>query len=298
MTPSSDLSDFVDLHVHTTASDGTLTPSEVVALARARKLRAIAITDHDTNGGNVEALTAGAGSGVEVLSGVEISTQWEGMTFHLLGYGVRPDGPRVRETFDFLEDCRRQRNPRMIERLQNLGLPITLQDVEQEAGGSLVGRPHFARVLLKRGAVASIQDAFDRFLGRGAAAYVDKTRLSPPDACSIIAEAGGVPVLAHPGLVERDHPGRLVGLVHHLISLGLEGIEAHYSGHTPEQTASYLGLARQLRLLPTGGSDFHQLGEDAGPQLGSGFGSLRVPYACYTDLRDRILTRSPIAGGR
>lgn len=285
--PDQDIEDWVDLHTHTSCSDGTLSPSELVGLASTLGLRAVAITDHDTVAGNPEALAAGERHGIEVLPGVEISTQWEGVTFHLLGYGLRQGGSEVEATFAFLEDCRRQRNPLMIAKLRELGVSITLEEVAEEAGGSLVGRPHFARVLLRKGAVASLQEAFDRFLGRGAAAYVDKTRLPPSDACKVIRDAGGVPVLAHPGLVEREHRDRLEPLIRHLIPLGLAGVEAYYSSHTPEQTAYYLQLCRRLNLVATGGSDFHQP-EEAGPRLGTGFGNLRVPYSCLSALKGRL----------
>lgn len=289
MTPLDELVDTVDLHVHTSCSDGTLTPSAVVDLALAKGLRAVAITDHDTIDGNAEAEAAGRRRGVEVLAGVELSTQWQGITFHLLGYGVRGDTARVRDAFAFLEECRRQRNPRMVERMQALGVPITMEEVAAEAAGSVVGRPHFARVLLRKRVVATFQEAFDRFLGRGAAAYVDKTRLEPAEAFRVIRDAGGVGVLAHPGLIEREFPGQLGALVDQLVPLGLAGLEAHYSGHSAEQTAAYLELARRLGLLVTGGSDFHQPGDASVPQLGSGFGSLRVPYACLAALKDRLL---------
>lgn len=280
----------IDLHVHTNCSDGTLSPTEVVRLARDKGLRAIAITDHDTIDGNVEAILAGRNHHIEVLSGVEISTRWEDITFHLLGFGLQADTRTVRDAFVFLEECRRQRNPLIIDRLRAMGVAISMEEVEAEASGAVVGRPHFARVLLKKRVVASAQDAFDRYLGRGAAAYVDKRRLTPAEAFRLIREAGGVSVLAHPGLVEREFPGRLPALVHHLIPLGLDGIEAHYSSHTVEQTTTYLDLNRRLNLLTTGGSDFHQPGDLSGPQLGTGFGTLRVPYSCFEALKDRLRT--------
>jgi 3',5'-nucleoside bisphosphate phosphatase len=277
----------VDLHIHTRCSDGGLTPAEVVAYALERRLQAIAITDHDTIAGNPLALKAAAGRGIEVLPGVEISTHWDGVTFHVLGYGIDPEASEVSQTFAFLEESRRQRNPRMIEKLRQQGIDVTLEEVVAEAGDSLVGRPHFARVLLRKRAVGSLQEAFDRFLGRGAAAYVDKDRLTPARACEVIRRAGGVVVLAHPGLIEKDHPGRLGPLLEHLLPLGVEGIEAYYSRHTPEQTASYLTLARTHGLLATGGSDFHQR-DEAGPDVGTGFGNLRVPYTCFSSLRERL----------
>jgi predicted metal-dependent phosphoesterase TrpH len=277
----------VDLHVHTSCSDGAMSPAEVVRYAVARGIKALAITDHDTIEGNEEAMATGRAEGLPVIPGVEISTQWEGLTLHLLGYGLHQATPRVQETFAFLLESRRQRNPRIVQRLRQLGIDITLEDVVREANGSVVGRPHFARALVKKGAVRSVQDAFDRLLGRGAAAYVQKQRLSPVQACELIHEAGGVAVLAHPGIVEQDRPGCLPALLGNLFRLGLAGIEAYYSRHSPEQTNRYLGLAREHGILATGGSDFHRPGE-GGPELGSGFGNLKVPCTCFQALRSRL----------
>jgi predicted metal-dependent phosphoesterase TrpH len=277
----------VDLHIHTRCSDGGLTPSEAVDYALARGLRAIAITDHDTIHGNEEALAAGRRAGLPVVPGVELSTQWGGLTFHMLGFGLNRITPHVSGAFDFLVESRRQRNPRMIEKLRDLGVDITLEEVVREANGSLVGRPHFARVLVAKGFVGTTQDAFDLYLGRGARAYVDKERLSPEEACRLIHEAGGLAVLAHPGIVDKDHPGRLPALLGELLSLGLDGIEAYYTRHSYEQLSQYLGAAREHGLLVTGGSDFHRPGE-GGPEMGTGFGGLSVPDRCFQDLQQRL----------
>ncbi len=277
----------VDLHVHTRCSDGGLAPAEAVAYAAERGLAALAITDHDTIAGNDEALRAGEACGLTVLPGVEIST-WRGdLTFHMLGYGLTRRTPLVERTFAFLEESRRTRNPRMAARLQQLGVDITIEEVRAEAEGGIVGRPHFARVLLRKGVVGTFQEAFDRFLGRGRPGYVDKERLTPGDACRVIQQAGGVAVLAHPGLVEAERPAALPGLLEELRSLGLQGLEVYYSTHSPDQVRRYGQIARQLDLVATGGSDFHRPGE-GGPDMGVGFGGLRVPDACLRDLQDRI----------
>jgi len=277
----------IDLHVHTTCSDGGFTPSQAVDYAASRGLEALSITDHDTIAGNPEAEEAAHRRGIPFVSGVEISTRWDGITFHLLGYGLTRLTPRVLEAFAFLEESRAQRNPRMAQKLRDLGLDITWEEVRAEAGDSLVGRPHFARVLLRKGAVRSLQEAFDRYLGRSAPGYVDKQRLSPDETADLLREAGGVMVLAHPGILEEERPGCLPRVLEHLIALGLAGIEAHYSRHTPEQAGRYGALARHHGLLVTGGSDFHRAGE-GGPEMGTGFGKLRVPHSCYDALRERI----------
>ncbi|MHC4308169.1 MAG: PHP domain-containing protein, partial [Planctomycetota bacterium] len=235
-----------------------MSPTEVVDHALTLGVQAVAITDHDTTEGNDEAVAAGRERGLPVVPGVEISTEWNGLTFHLLGYGLKRFTARVKGVFAFLLESRRQRNPRIIQKLQDLGIDVTLDEVRREANGSVVGRPHFAQVLLKKGAVGSMQQAFDRFLARDGAAYVDKERLPPEQACALIKEAGGIIALAHPRLVERERPGSLQGVLEHLFPLGLGGIEAYYSRHTPADVARYLRLAREHHLLVTGGSDFHR----------------------------------------
>lgn len=277
----------VDLHIHTNCSDGELTPTEVVGSALALGLQAVAITDHDTIAGNEEAVAAGQASGLPVIPGVEISTRSDGVTYHLLGYGLRRITERVESSFAFLAASRRQRNPQIVERFQRMGIDLSLEEVLREANGALLGRPHFARVLLRKGIVASVQEAFDRFLGRGAPAYVDKKRLSPEEACDVIREAGGVVVLAHPGLIEKERPEILPLVLKRLLDLGLAGVEVYYSRHTRQQVLRYVRLARDRGLIVTGGSDFHRDSEGA-PKLGTGFGDLRVPDSCFEALRQRL----------
>jgi predicted metal-dependent phosphoesterase TrpH len=277
----------IDLHTHSHCSDGALSPESLVERAHQRGIRALALTDHDTLAGNARALAAGRRWGLSVLAGIEISTQWRGLTFHLLGYGVTRTGGAVASTLAYLVESRRQRNPGIVAKLRGLGVEITLEEVRAEAGGEVVGRPHFARVLLAKGVVRSHQEAFDRFLGRGAAAYLDKDRLDPEAACRLVRDAGGVAVLAHPGLIERDRRETLVPLLDHLTDRGLAGVEAYYSAHDPGQTLRYRDLARQRGLLVTGGSDFHGPGQ-GGPELGRGFGSLSVPGGCWEALQERL----------
>ncbi|HSH69535.1 MAG TPA: PHP domain-containing protein [Deferrisomatales bacterium] len=279
----------IDLHIHSDCSDGALSPEALVERAHRLGLRALALTDHDTVAGNDRAVAAGKEWGLPVLAGIEISTQWRGLTFHLLGYGVTRTDGAVASTLEFLVESRRQRNPRMVEKLRHLGVEITMEEVRARAGGEVVGRPHFAAVLLAKGVVRSNQEAFDRFLGRGAPAYLDKARLDPEAACRLVHDAGGVAVLAHPGLVERDRPDLLVPLLDHMTGLGMAGIEAYYSRHDPGQTLQYRNLARQRGLLVTGGSDFHAPGQGA-PELGRGLGGLFVPDTCWEALEERLAT--------
>ncbi|GAB4254744.1 MULTISPECIES: PHP domain-containing protein [Deferrisoma] len=282
----------VDLHTHSTFSDGTWPPRRLVEEARRVGLAAIGLTDHDSVDGNRELLEAGAELGVAVVPGVEISTRWGQVTFHLLGYGIDTRLPEVRRAFARLARSREERAPKMVARLRELGFSISLEEVAAEANGALVGRPHVARVLVRKGIARDLQDAFDRFLGRGKPAYVDKDRLSPDEACRMIRSAGGVAVLAHPGLIEGEHPGVLGPLLDHLVGAGLEGVEAYYSRHTREQQERYRSMAARRGLLVTGGSDFHEPSAD-GPQLGTGFGNLETPDACARELAARLRDRRP-----
>lgn len=277
----------IDLHLHSDCSDGTLSPEALVERACRLGVQALALTDHDTMAGNTRAVAAGRQLGPTVVPGIELSTEWQGLTFHLLGYGVTETCPEVSTTLAFLLESRRQRNPGIVEKLQRLGIDITLEEIRAEAGSEVVGRPHFARVLKRKGVVRSTQEAFERFLGRGAAAYLDKARLSPDAACRLVHAAGGVAVLAHPGIIERERPNLLVPLLDHLTHLGLAGIEAYYSSHDPGQTLYYRNLAAQRDLIVTGGSDFHTPGPE-GPELGRGFGGLCVPTTCREALEERL----------
>lgn len=278
----------IDLHIHTTASDGTYSPLEILSMARELRLRAIAITDHDTLSGSREALDAGIPPGLEFLTGVEISTAAPHHfsipgSLHLLGYGFDVNDARLFRTLERLQAARRDRNPGIVAKLRNLGIDITLEDIAREAGGGQMGRPHVARVLEKRGVVKSIDEAFNRYLGTGKPAYVEKYRTPCEEAIAVIRGAGGIPVLAHPGLIRGlDGPG-LVDLVSRLVSLGLGGIEVHYPGHGPERTARYGELANRFGLLATGGTDFHGA-INPKIRIGSGFGNFHVPFRLYEEL--------------
>ncbi len=281
----------IDLHTHSTASDGTYSPSELVALAREVGLYALALTDHDTVEGLAEASAAAERLGVRLVPGVEISVKFEGPGHcHILGYFVDPASRVLRETLALLKKARSERNLRMVEKLQALGVEITLEEVVARAGGGEVGRPHFAPLLVEKGVVRSPEEAFERYLKKGAPAYVPKARLSPEEAFSAIFEAGGLPVLAHPVHL-RLPPEELSGYVARLKAFGLSGIEAYYTDHTPEFTAFCLELARRYNLVPTGGSDFHGRNKPD-IKLGRGFGNLRVPDECYHELLARWQARN------
>lgn len=269
----SDLGERADLHTHTTASDGLQRPAENVAMAAARGLGAIAITDHDTVDGIAEALEAGERLGIAVVPGVEISTVAEGIDIHVLGYYVDWRDADWQSKLARLLTLREQRNDMMLAKLNELGLSITLEDVLEEAkaqgkdGGS-IGRPHIAAVLANKGYVASMQEAFDRYLGQDGAAYANPPRLHPFEALEWIRQAGGTSVIAHPGLYRNDE------LVRAVIARGAEGIEVYHSDHDAADEERYLAMAREYGLIVTGGSDFH--GERQGVVFHGEIGSRSV----------------------
>ena len=278
----------IDLHIHTTASDGTFTPEQVVSHAHQLKLKAIAITDHDTLAGSKEALGSGIPPSLGFLTGVEISSSpppfYPGSgSFHLLGYSIRLDDPKLNRTLEKLQQARKNRNPAIINRLNELGISITLDEVRREAGEGQLGRPHIAQLMVKKGAVASIDEAFDRFLGTGKPAYVDKQRVECFKAIEIILDAGGIPVLAHPGLLDYKTENQIDELIGKLKKAGIQGVEVYYSGHTPDQISLYAELAQRHDLLMTGGSDFHGAIQPE-IEMGSGQGDLIVPYELFEKL--------------
>ena len=249
----------IDLHVHSTASDGSFPPAEVVRQAKAGGLAAMALTDHDTVDGLAEAVAAGDREGVEVIPGVEISAQCPGGTMHILGLFVDYHNGLLDQRLAVLKQARIDRNPQIIAKLNALNIPITMARVEEVSGGGQVGRPHIARALMEAGYVSSIQQAFDIYLRMGGKAYVSKFRFPPAEALTMIREAKGIPVLAHPFTLGLGSAFALKNLLIELKGQGLAGIEVFYSEHTPEQEALYLKLARELDLLVTGGSDYHGL---------------------------------------
>jgi predicted metal-dependent phosphoesterase TrpH len=254
-----------------------MTPSEVVHLALERNLRAIAITDHDTVAGVIEAQTAATGIDLEVIPGVEINTAEEGTSFHILGFYIDPRNPPLNERLQTMRDARLGRAHKMLDRLREIGMPLEWEEVQALAGGESVGRPHVARALLNRGHVATVQEAFDRFISRGGPAHVPRLRLTPAEAIRLIAGAGGVPVLAHPA-----HSGpAAVARIPDLVDDGLRGLEVYYPHHSPKDIEMLLGLCREYDLLATGGTDFHGLDRDEGATLGSVY----VPEGCADQLR-------------
>ena len=267
----------IDLHLHSTNSDGTDTPEELVIRGRQIGLKAMALTDHDTLGGVGEFLAACRKHGMTGIAGVEISVAVEEGTgtLHILGYGLDPEHPLVKESLGRVLDGRAWRNGQILSKLNELGLEVAWDEVQACAGEDVVGRPHLAQALINRGYVSSVQEAFDRYLAKGRPAYVDRYRLYPEEGIRMIREAGGVAVIAHPFTWESDERTLEAGLVA-LKAMGLAGVEAAYSEYGPERTVTLLRMAKKHGLLTTGGSDYHGL---AKPDiaLGKGFGALCVP---------------------
>ena len=279
----------LDLHLHTTHSDGSFTPAEVIDLAHKAGVTALAITDHDITAGILEATVAGQTHGIDVIPGVEISSIIGTSELHILGYFLDYQDARLNERLARLRDSRHRRNPKIIERLQAAGIAITYEEVCALAGTDSVGRPHIARVLMEKGVVASAKEAFDLWLADGRPAYVPRELPTPSDAMQWIREAKGLPVLAHPTWV-KPTDGTLTDLVRQLKADGLDGVEVHYSTHTPRQTREYLALAKQLDLLVTGGSDFHGLTKPD-IDVGIGKGALHVPGSLLDKLRNTAAQR-------
>lgn len=248
---------YIDLHTHSTASDGSYPPREVIRLARERGLKAMALTDHDTIDGLPEAMAAGAEFGVEVIPGVEISAESPRGSMHILGYFLDYQSELLARRLGVLKQARLDRNPQIIAKLNRLGIPLTLEQVAAISGGGQMGRPHIAQALLRGGFVRSLQEAFDKYLGNDGQAYVNKFRFPPDEAIAMIRESRGVPVLAHPFTLGLPSADALRPRLIELKKLGLAGLECYYPEHSPGQQAMYLALARELGLLITGGSDFH-----------------------------------------
>ena len=273
----------LDLHLHTTHSDGSLSPGEVLRLAHKAQVNALAITDHDIVSGIPEAIDVGAELGIEVIPGVEISSRLGNSELHILGYCIHWQDPELNRRLAALRASRHSRNPQIIERLRSLGLDVTYEEVRALAGTDSVGRPHIARILMDKKYVTSAKEAFDRYLADGRPAYVARDLTEPADAIDWIRAAGGVAVLAHPTWAKVSGEG-LNALLTTLKGEGLGGIEVHYSTHTKRQTTEYLDLAKRLNLLVTGGSDFHGVTKPD-IEVGTGRGDLKVPEKLLEPLK-------------
>jgi predicted metal-dependent phosphoesterase TrpH len=281
---------FVDLHTHTTASDGTESPTQVVSKAQALGLVGVAITDHDTVHGVDEGLRAGTNLGIEVVPGVEISCNWKTHHVHLLGFYINPRDEGLVSLLEWMRQGRLDRLPRMLEKLEELGISVDQQEVEAEAKGESTGRPHIARVMVRNGVVTSMEEAFDKYLAYGRPAYAERPRPTIIEGIHAIVQAKGVPVLAHPLTVDVSQ-SELIG---ELTKENIQGVEYYYPYHqvsgkseawyaeVPSQLVLIKELARKRDLILTGGSDYH------GPIPGKAdLGAIQIPAIVLEQLRFR-----------
>ena len=264
----------IDLHTHSTASDGLLSPAELVKQAKGAGLALIALTDHDTTNGLEDALRAGLANQLEVVPGIEVNTEIPGAEVHVLGYFLDYQQPAFQHTLQTLRDMRVTRAQRMVEKLRALEIPITWERVRELAAGT-VGRPHVAAALVEKGYANSVADAFNRYLYHGGPGYVPRYKLSPLDACRLIQSVHGLPVLAHPAELSD-----LDTLLASLAQAGLAGMEVYYGDYSPETVDRLHGLTEQHHLIPTGGSDYH------GPNIHpTPLGARQVPEESVERLR-------------
>jgi 3',5'-nucleoside bisphosphate phosphatase len=278
---------FIDLHCHSTASDGTLPPAEVVRAAQQGGLSAMSLTDHDTIAGIDEASREASKLGIDFIPGIEISAEFPYPgALHILGYGIDPAGESLKSLTAALLAGRDNRNPRMVAKLNELGVAVSMKEWEDEARGDVVGRPQLAAILVRKGYVSSIKHAFDKYLGQGAPAYVDKERLAPSSAIAKIRSSGGLPVLAHPVQLRRQNLAQLENEIKKLVDLGLAGIEVIHSDHDARTVELLSALADRWKLLKTGGSDFHGSNKP-GISLGIANGR-RIPREFFDRLREAI----------
>jgi 3',5'-nucleoside bisphosphate phosphatase len=274
----------LDLHAHSNASDGSMSPTALVELGAGVGLTALALTDHDTVAGVAEAARAAAGRRMRFVPGVELSARMEGGTLHICGLFVDDAHPAIAAFLGDVLRLRHERNDRLAARLAEIGMPVTLAEAMEASGGEIVGRPHFAAVLIRKGHAASMGDVFKRILGRGGVAHVFKERRTPADCIAAIRAAGGVPILAHP-----DQTGltgaALDDLVAELERRGLAGVEAFCTPYASQAIQDYRRLAARHGLLCSGGSDFHGAPKPD-VRLGRGFGSLHVPDSLLAPLEE------------
>jgi hypothetical protein len=277
----------IDLHCHSTCSDGSWRPADLVGLALREGLEALALTDHDTLSGLPEFMAAARGTPLRAVPGVEVSAEFPGGTLHILGYWMATDCLDFNTMLERFRGGRDVRNREMVARLSALGFPLEWEEVAALSGGEVVGRPHIARAMEARGYVRNTKKAFDRFLGKGCPAYVERFRYSPSDVFRCIHAAGGAAVIAHPVCLRLGRK-RLTAQLEEWSAAGLDGIEAYYPEHTPSQQRQFETLASRFGLIPTGGSDFHGV-LSPHVRLGRSRGAVLAPPP---DTVDRLAARA------
>lgn len=276
----------VDLHVHSNKSDGTYTPAQLVEYAVKKGLTAFALTDHDTTEGLTEAISAARGTDLEVIPGIELSTEYEGKDIHILGLYIDYEAPVFREHIRRFVESRILRNRKMCQNLSGAGMDISYEKLLEQFPGAVITRAHYAKYMLKMGYIKSISEAFERYIGDNCPYFVPREKVTPFDAVRLILQAGGLPVLAHPTLYHMDEE-RLCALIKQLKEAGLVGMETVYSTYSPPETRKMKSIAGKFGLLECGGSDFHG-GTKPGLDLATGYGHLEVPADILVKLKTRL----------
>jgi predicted metal-dependent phosphoesterase TrpH len=284
----------IDLHCHSTASDGTYSPAELIRLAKKLELRAIALTDHDSTAGVAEFLEqANKEDFSNAIPGIELAARNQSLqTFHILGLFIQPDHPQLLKITEEILSWRNERNLQIIARLNQLGMKITLDEVKEFCQGKVLGRPHIAKALVDKKYCRNIKRAFDKVIGRGCEAYVFRRVPTPEECIKVIHIAGGLAIWAHPYSSDSMTHVRCRQLAAELKEIGLDGIEAYYSLHRHAQTLEALKIAREMQLLVSGGSDFHGA-HFPKLNLGSGYGRLHVPDSLLPPLQQKAASRRP-----
>jgi len=275
----------VDLHTHSTASDGSEGPTALVEKASALGLTALALTDHDTLEGIAEAEAAASTADLELIPGTELSLDHHG-AMHLVVLWLEPGPGPLQDRLAPLQHGRHARNLAIVTLLDELGMPVSIDEVMEEAGSGSVGRPHIAAVMMRKSYVESVAEAFDLWLGAGRPAYAGRPRLTPEEAIGLAIDSGGVPVLAHPHTLGINRAEEMADLLDRLRNAGLVGLEAACSGYRRHEREGYADLAHRFGLVASGGSDYHGRYKP-GLELGTGYGDLIVREAVVDELRAR-----------
>ncbi len=274
---------FIDLHIHSTYSDGTFSPAEIVKIAEEKQIKVVAITDHDTING-LEEFEKVKSNYVEKVPGVEISVQMKDFNFHMVGLFINWHNKEFQEKINYLKKARANRNVKILSKLNELGYKVTMEELEKIADGE-IGRPHISQLLLQKGYFKDKQEVFNKLLKKGAPAYFDKFRFSPEEAVNIIKNLGnGLAILAHPGLLPFKRAEK-IQIIEYLKEIGIDGIEVYYSEHSKDETEFLKQLAIKNNLLISGGTDFHGKNK-IGIELGYGRGNLKIDYSIYERLKE------------
>lgn len=275
---------YIDLHTHTTYSDGTYTPKNLVECAHKNNIKSIAITDHDTLDGISEAMEFGEKNNTEVISGIEISTDFGDKEIHVVGLFMDNTNKELCDILTLLHEKRKKRNILMTEKLNNLGIKISYSELEEISNGKIITRGHFARIMTQKGYTKSIRECFIKYLSEGCPAYIKREVISADETLRLIKNAGGLPILAHP-LIYKLGNEKLHTIIKYLKNAGLIGMECYYPTHTERDTAYLLSICKEFDILPSGGSDFH--GDNKpGLKLGTGYGNLTIPENILDDLKN------------